>query len=142
MEMPKAPERLRFRCSARTRWSDEDNQHVLNNAIYMTLLEEARFAYFSALGLLAQNQFPFVLAQTNIVFVAPGRGGVEVTLECGTTYIGSTSFTQSYRVRESASGKVWCTAEARLVAWDNQRATKGVITDEFRRAIERFEAQT
>ena len=34
----------------RTRWCDEDNQNVLNNAVYMTLLEEARVAYFLQLG--------------------------------------------------------------------------------------------
>ena len=61
----------RFRCKARTRWSDEDNQNVLNNAVYMTLLEEGRHAYFERLGLLELNHFPFVLAQTNIRFVAP-----------------------------------------------------------------------
>jgi len=34
-------EAIRFRARCRTRWSDEDSQGVLNNAVYLTLLEEA-----------------------------------------------------------------------------------------------------
>ena len=62
MHVPQVPDssRVRFRCRARTRWSDEDNQNVLNNAVYMTLLEEARHAYFGKLGLLEGWHFPFL----------------------------------------------------------------------------------
>ena len=78
MESPKVPAsgELRFRVTLATRWSDEDNQNVLNNAVYMTLLEEARYAYFanlkfilqrlSALGLLA-----FLGAHLWLAFLKP-----------------------------------------------------------------------
>ena len=126
MEMPKVPasESMRFRAQLRTRWSDEDNQCVLNNAVYSTLLEETRYAYFTHLGLLAENHFPFLLAQTNIVFRAPGRGGAEIEAEVATVHLGTSSFTQAYRLRDLARGIVWCEAESRLVAWDNTRAEK------------------
>ena len=103
MHAPQVPEpsRIRFRCKARTRWSDEDNQNVLNNAVYMTLLEEGRHAYFERLGLLELNHFPFVLASCNIRFVSPGRGGADVELEVVTTRLGTSSFEQAYRVRET-----------------------------------------
>jgi acyl-CoA thioester hydrolase len=142
METPKVPPSasMRFRVRLRTRWSDEDNQGVLNNAVYLTLFEETRFAYFTRLGLLSKNQFPFLLAQTNVVFLSPGRGGAEVEAEAATVHLGTSSFTQVYRVRDVASGVAWCEAEARLVAWDNQRGAKmNSMQADFRARMAEFE---
>ena len=143
METPNVPpsDRMNFRVRLRTRWSDEDTQHVLNNAVYSTLFEEARFAYFTKLGLLEDNVFPFLLAQTNVVFLAPGRGGREVEVEVATTHVGTTSCTQLYRVREVESGTVWCEAEARLVGYDGKNRCKAPLSSAFRAAIEKVESR-
>ncbi len=137
MERPNVPlsKDIRFRVTLHTRWSDEDNQAVVNNAVYLTLLEETRHRYFSELGLLEENRFPFVLAQTNISFLRPGRGGVDVVVEAATTHVGQTSFTQAYRVIEKASGAVWCEAEARLVAWDPVKRQRGTMSESFRKKL-------
>ncbi|MBL8804574.1 MAG: acyl-CoA thioesterase [Planctomycetes bacterium] len=141
MHAPQVPEssRIRFRCKVRTRWSDEDNQNVLNNAVYMTLLEEARHAYFEKLGLLDGRHFPFLLAQTLIRFVAPGRGGVEVEIEVVTTRLGDSSVEQSYRVREGAAGAVWCEAQAVLVIYDPKTRRSASMAPTFRAAVAAFE---
>ena len=141
MERPRSlqPAEIRFRVRRRTRWSDEDNQHVLNNAIYLTLFEEARLAYFTELGFVRGNQFPFLLAQTNVLFVAPGRGGVEVEIAARQVELGTTSFTQLYRVSDGASGAVWAEAEARLVLYDPATGAKRAMPEEFRRAIAQLE---
>lgn len=140
METPRVPESssIRFRVTLHTRWSDEDNQGVLNNAVYLTLFEEARHRYFGDLGLMEGAMFPFVLAQTNVVFLAPGKGGVDVVVEAKTISLGKSSFTQVYRVSDTA-GVVWCEAEARLVAWDNGARRKGTMSDGFRQRVAGFE---
>lgn len=125
---------LRSRYRLRTRWSDEDNQAVLNNAVYLTLLEEARHAYFGELGLLVGNRFPFLLAQTNLRFLRPGIGGTEVVVEMATTRLGTRSFEQAYRVAPE-SGEPWAEAEALLVAWDEERRTTRAMTPQFRAAL-------
>lgn len=135
MEIPLVPATPAFEVRLRTRWSDEDNQAVLNNAVYLTLMEEARFAFFSGLGLLGENRFPFLLAQANVVFQAPGRGGAEVVVELTTTHLGTSSFRQAYRVRDAASGKVWCEAEARLVSYDPASGAKRPMDPAFRAAL-------
>lgn len=139
MEAPRVPDSqdLPFRARLTTRWCDEDNQGVLNNAVYLTLFEEARHRYFGALGILVANRFPFLLAQTNVLFVAPGEGGVEVIVELGTTHVGTTSLVQCYRVREAATSAVWCEAEARLVGWDGERRAKAPWSSAFRAALAR-----
>lgn len=141
MHAPQVPEsaRIRFRHKLRTRWSDEDNQNVLNNAVYMTLLEEGRHAYFGRLGLVENNHFPFLLAQTNIRFLAPGRGGVEIEVEVVTTRLGNSSIEQAYRVREAPGGRTWCEAEAVLVTYDARKGASTPMSPLFKRAVADFE---
>lgn len=141
MERPVIPpsEHFRARVRRRTRWSDEDKQSVLNNAVYLSLLEEARYEYFRDLGLLIDEEFPFVLAQTNLRFVSPGRGGALVEIELVTTALGRTSFTQLYRVTDVESGAVLAEAEAVLVCWDGARRCKTEMAAIFREKVAEFE---
>jgi acyl-CoA thioesterase FadM len=141
METPRVPESSALRTHVRlaTRWSDEDNQAVLNNAAYLTLFEEARHRYFAALGLLEGNRFPFLLAQTNVRFLQPGRGGAEVVVELGTTHVGTSSLVQAYRVREVASGAAWCEAEALLVGWSGAARAKAPWSARFAAAVRAHE---
>ena len=141
MHAPQVPDssRIRFRCKSRTRWSDEDNQNVLNNAVYMTLLEEARHAYFGKLGVFDGRHFPFLLAQTLIRFVAPGKGGVDVEIEVATTRLGKSSIEQSYRVRRAPGGEVWCEAQAVLVIYDPATGASAPMQPHFRSAVAEFE---
>jgi len=63
METPRLPAAFALTVPVRARWSDGDLQGVVNNAVYMTLFEEARHAYFTGLQQLEDNHFPFLLAQ-------------------------------------------------------------------------------
>ncbi|HEX9793981.1 MAG TPA: thioesterase family protein [Planctomycetota bacterium] len=141
MESPSVPpaEAMRFRVVLRTRWVDDDRQGVLNNAVYLTLMEEARLAYCGELGLMAaEGAFPFVLAQTNVAFLRPGLGGVQVEVQARTLRLGETSFLQAYRI-VGPGGETWCEARARLVAWDPVGRCKRPLTAAFRASIEAFE---
>lgn len=132
-------EAMRFRFPLRTRWSDEDSMGVLNNAVYLTLLEEGRLRWCERLGLLSGfSGFGFVLAASNLRFLAPGRGGAEVELEMATVALSLKSFTQAYRIRDAA-GTVWLEAAAVMVMWDPARRRAAPMPDEFRRAILRHE---
>ena len=140
MEPPAVPpsDALRFSARVHTRWSDEDNQSVLNNAVYLTLLEEGRHAYFTRLDLLDMNRFSFLLAQTNVRFLSPGRGGVDATLEMSTVHLGNSSFRQAYRVR-GPGGTTWCEAEALLVSWEPTTGASRPMPASFRATIAAFE---
>lgn len=132
-------ERMRFRTRLRTRWVDEDNQGVLNNAVQLTLLEEARLAYFSALDLMDGASFPFVLAQCNLRFVNPGRGAAEIDVALTTVHIGMSSLRQVARVSDAA-GVTWLEADVLLVGWDNKKRTKRAFDDHFKTTVQMFEA--
>ena len=140
MQAPEVPDssRLGFRVRVRTRWSDEDNQGVLNNAVYLTLFEEARHAYFGSLGLLEDNRFPFLLSQTQLRFLSQGRGGEEVEIELATLRLGNSSLEQAYRVR-SLAGEIWAEGRALLVVYDPVNGGSRAMAPEFRAAIARRE---
>ena len=141
MDEPQVPDPADVRCRARlrTRWSDEDTQRVLNNAVYLTLLEEARYTYFSRLGLIEDNHFPFLLAQCNLRFLAPGRGGADVEVQIATVHLGTSSFRQGYRVAAVSGGAIWAEAEALLVCYDPRSGRSVPMASEFRRALQEFE---
>jgi acyl-CoA thioester hydrolase len=147
MHEPEIPTSLRFSAELATRWSDGDVQGVLNNAVYSTLLEEGRYAYFDALGLLERGHFPFLLAQSSLRFLAPGRGGCRVRIELSTTRLGRSSFEQAYRIREAGrgagetDGTIWCEAQARLVCYEPESGRPRPMDPEFRSRIEAFEGQ-
>lgn len=132
MDLPNAPH---FVLETSTRWSDEDNQGVLNNAVYMTLFEEARLAFCRMAGVLEDNHFPFLLAETTVRFVRPGRGGVPVRVELSTLEIGRSSFHHGYRVRGD-DGEVWAEAKAVLVCYDPKTMESRPIPEDLRDALE------
>ncbi len=137
MQNPQVPptSELAFRFPLRTRWSDEDAMGVLNNACYLTLLEEGRLLWCQQLGLLdAAAGFGFVLAATQIRFLAPGRGGSAAELHMRTTHLGTRSLTQVYRLC-GPDGAVWAEAEAVLVIWDAMRRRSAPMPDHFRTAV-------
>jgi acyl-CoA thioester hydrolase len=142
MEVPAIPPSasFRFRTRRRTRWSDEDVQGVVNNAVYLTLFEEARHQYFGDLGLLEEGGFPFVLMQANVRFLAPGRGGAEVEIELLTEELGASSIRQVGRIRDVESGVVLAEGEALLVSWDGAERRKAPTGSGFRAAVLAFEA--
>lgn len=118
-----------------TRWSDEDNQGVLNNAVYLTLFEEARLAFSRMAEVLDdERRFPFLLAETTVRFVKPGRGGERVTVELSTTEVGRSSFRQGYRVKDEG-GVVWAEGEGVLVCYDPETMGSRPIPDDLREAL-------
>ncbi len=142
MERPRIPaaEEFRFRVRLRTRWCDEDNQRVLNNAVYLTLFEEARLAYFSKLGFVRAEPVPVPAgADQRASSSRRARAASRSSSRRARASSARTSFTQCYRVLEAASGTLWAEAEARLVLYDPATGAKRPMEPEFRRAIESLE---
>jgi len=136
MEQPKFPDHPSpHQAFLRTRWVDEDSQGLLNNAIYLTLMEEARYAFFSERGVMRSADFPFVLSQVNVRYLKPGRGASDVLVETCTTHVGNSSFIQNYRTSHRDSGEIWCEAEALLVCVDAQ-GSSCPMSAEFRAVLQ------
>ena len=89
----------RFETEVPLRWVDVDSAGVVNNAVYLSMMEQARYAYFTHLGLMRGHEVPFVLAQASVQWLRPGRMGMDVTVSAATTRLGNSSFEMRYEVR-------------------------------------------
>lgn len=106
----------RFAAETPLRWVDVDSAGVVNNAAYLSLMEQARYLYFTQLGLMDDHVVPFVLAEANVKFLRPGRLGMRVEVAARTSRLGTSSFHMDYEVR--AGEQVLVTATAALVFVD------------------------
>ncbi|HEB52324.1 MAG TPA: acyl-CoA thioesterase [bacterium] len=126
----------RFETEVPLRWVDVDSAGVVNNAVFLSLMEQARYAYFRHLGLLDDHRVPFVLAEANVRFLRPGRLGMNVAVAVATSRLGGSSFDMHYEVR--AGEEVLVEAKAVLVFVDEAtRPTE--IPAPFREAVAQFE---
>jgi acyl-CoA thioester hydrolase len=122
----------RFRVAVPLRWVDVDAEGIVNNAIYLSMMEQARYDYFAALGLLAGGKVPFVLAEVNVRFVRPGRFGMRTEVEVATTRLGNSSFAMDYSVL--GDDQVLATGSAALVFVDGE-LRPCPMPDAFRQAV-------
>jgi acyl-CoA thioester hydrolase len=107
----------RFVTDVPLRWVDTDAEGVVNNAIYLTLMEQARWQYFDHLGLLPDRRLPFVLAEANVKFLRPARIGMKIEVAACTTKLGNSSFEMAYEIR--FQDQVLATGTAALVFVDS-----------------------
>ena len=126
----------RFAANVPLRWVDVDSAGVVNNAVYLSLMEQARYLYFTHLGLLNDHAVPFLLAETTVKFLRPGRLEMKVEVAARVGALGTTSFQMDYEVR--AAEEVLATAHAALV-WVDERMRPVPIPDDVRAAIAQFE---
>ncbi|MEC7584950.1 MAG: thioesterase family protein [Planctomycetota bacterium] len=111
-----AADPFRFATATPLRWVDVDSEGVVNNAVYASLMEQARYRYFDDLGLLEDGRLPFVLAESTIRYLLPGRLGMDLVTAARVTRVGRTSFGMEYEVR--AQDAVLASGSAVLVYID------------------------
>lgn len=127
---------FRFVVDVPLRWVDVDSEGVVNNAVYLSLVEHARFLYFEELGLLQQHRVEFLLAEATVRFKNPGRLGMRTEVAVRTTELGTTSFRMEYEVK--SGDLLLATVSAVLVFVDGQKRPRP-IPDPVRDAITVFE---
>ena len=118
------------------RWVDVDSEGIVNNAVYLSLMEQARFGYFRDLGLLRGGNVPFVLAEANVRFARPGRLGMDVHTAARVVRLGRTSFGMEYEV--AGDGELLAAGRAALVYVDAELRPQPIdaATRECLRAFE------
>jgi acyl-CoA thioester hydrolase len=127
---------FRFVADVPLRWVDVDSEGVVNNAVFLSLMEQARFLYFDHLGLLPDRKVPFVMAEATVTYHRPGRLAMRTTVAVATQSLGRTSFRMVYEVR--GDDDVLATGQAALVFVD--AALRPVpIPDHVREALHGFE---
>ena len=126
----------RYSLDQPVRWKDIDSLGILNNAVYFTLVEQARYGYFTHLELMAGDHFPFLLGETACRFLRPARVHMELRVTARVTRLGNKSFDMEFEVR--CQDALYAQATATLV-WIDDRGKSVPIPATARSVIAEFE---
>ena len=112
------------------RFRDLDSLGHVNNAVFLTYLEEARIAYLVPLGAEASDM---ILARVEIDFRAPLRISDELEIGVRPARIGTKSFDLEYEVH--SGGTLAAEAKTVLVSYDYATRRPVELPESWREAL-------
>ena len=116
------------------RFRDLDPMGHVNNAVFLTYLEQARIAFFEELGVaIGLEDMNMIVARIEIDFRAPVRLGQEVEVGVRATRFGTKSFDLDYEL--TVDGEIVAEARSVQVAYDYGRREPVAIPDEWRQKL-------
>jgi acyl-CoA thioester hydrolase len=133
---------FRFYHPIEVRYGDLDPQGHVNNAKYLTYLEQARISYIRHLNLWEGGSFleiGIILADVQVTFLAPILFGQAVKVGARVTRLGNKSMTMGYEIEDHQSRQILATGSSVLVAYDYDTERTIPIPDHWRRTISEFE---
>jgi len=123
-----------FTHSLQVRFRDCDAMGHVNNAVYLTYLEEARFAYWRTVwgGEMGDPQTPrVILARAEIDYRRAARYGDTLHVRMWLDGLGKTSIRSNYEIVDAA-GAVIASAKSVLVVYDYRKNEPIPISEEIR----------
>ena len=134
---------FRFYHPIEVRYGDLDPQGHLNNAKYLTYMEQARIAYVQHLGLWTGGSFldiGIILAEARLTFKAPIRWGQPIQVGVRVDRLGNKSFDLLYTIEDAQSGSEKANGVTVQVAYDYHTGQTIAIPIEWRETITKFES--
>lgn len=133
---------FRFFHPIEVRYGDLDPQGHVNNASYLTYLEQARIAYIRQLGLWPSDSFldiGIILADAKLTFRSPILFGQPVQVGVRVTRLGNKSLAMDYRLEDGQTGQELATGSTVLVAYNYRSGQTIPIPPKWRETISHFE---
>jgi acyl-CoA thioester hydrolase len=112
------------------RFRDLDSIGHVNNAVYLTYMEQARLAFLSSQGAEVTSM---ILARCEIDFRSQLELGETVEIALTPTRVGTKSFELAYEMR--AGNRLVAEAKTVLVAFDYERGESKPIPDAWRKLL-------
>src|SRR5919109_475292 len=136
-----AMEGFRFVCPQEVSFRDLDVFGHVNNAVYLTYIENARIGYMrDVLGIESLDDLLVIVANVNIDFRSRASLGETLDVGARVSRIGTKSFDMEHEVRGS-DGRLVAAASTTLVTFDYRGNTTMPVPDLWRERIETFEAK-
>ena len=133
---------FRFFHPIEVRYGDLDPQGHVNNACYLTYMEQARIAYIQTLGLWPGGTFldiGIILAEAQVVFNSPILYGQKVRVGVRVSRLGNKSLTMDYLLEDAENGKRLASGSSVLVTYNYRDARSLPIPEDWRKVIAAFE---
>lgn len=131
---------FRFSTTTHVRWRDLDALGHVNNAVYLTYLEQARVQYMRNLGLSFEtlDDVGMILAEVTCTYHSPLSLGEQVTVWVRISDLRNSSFVFEYRM-EGEDGRLAATARSVQVCYDYQSERSLPMPERWREAITAYE---
>ena len=126
-------------------YSDIDAQWHVNNKVFLSYIETARFQYLQAAHLFSGESFlevPFIVADVHVKYLAPIEYTDPVMVSMGITRIGNKSLTMEYVISSPDGSRVYATAETVMVTYDYHAKTSIPVSEQLRKKISDYEGRT
>jgi acyl-CoA thioester hydrolase len=129
---------FRYAKRVEVRFRDCDPLGHVNNAVYATYFELARFGYWrEALAYTRADGFSFIMARVELNYRSQAHAGEELDVAIRVGRIGRSSFTFDYRIVES--GRVVADGSSVQVMFDYAAQKSQPVPDAFRARVSAFE---
>jgi acyl-CoA thioester hydrolase len=127
---------FRHRTAIEVRFRDIDALGHVNNAVFVSYIEQARVRYFaSVLGLDISQRFPLILARVALDYTAPVLLGEPLEVGTRVDWIGRTSFAMAHRLVAGEDRHEVAHSETVIVAYDYGVARPMPVPDAWRAAM-------
>jgi len=134
---------FRFYHPIEVRYGDLDPQGHLNNAKYLTYIEQARIHYIQHLGLWDGGSFlniGMILADVHLTFRSPIHFGQPVRVGVRVSRLGNKSLNMEYQLEDASTGQELARGSTVSVAYDYQEGKTIPLPEIWRNAIAAFES--
>jgi acyl-CoA thioester hydrolase len=131
---------FRFSTRIEVRFRDCDPLGHVNNAVYATYFEVARFGYWrEALGYTRADGFSFIMARVECNYRAQAHAGETLDVRIRVGRIGRSSFTFDYRIVAADDGRLVADGSSVQVMFDYAAQQSRPVPDAFRARVSAFE---
>ncbi|NMC29849.1 MAG: acyl-CoA thioesterase [Pelolinea sp.] len=133
---------FRFFYPVQIRYADLDAQWHVNNARFLTILEQARLSYIRQLGLWDGKSFldlGLIVADVHIAYKAPIELEEEIQVALRVDRIGNKSMTMINEIRNAKDGSLKAQAEVVMVTYDFHSKATIPVPESWRKTITEFE---
>lgn len=124
------------------RYADLDPQGHVNNAKYLTYIEQARVQYIYSLKLWPGGSFldfGVILADAQMTFKSPITFGQAVQVGVRVSRIGNKSITMEYCLEDRSNGKELATGSTVMVTYDYHTQKTIPVPENWRKVIAEYE---
>jgi acyl-CoA thioester hydrolase len=132
---------FRYSHPVEVRFRDCDALNHVNNAVYFTYLEVARFAYWrDVVGDASVSALNFIIAHAECDYRAAAASGERLAVRLAITHLGRSSFTFEYEIA-GQDGRLVATARTVQVMYDYAAGRPMPVPDALRARVEQFERE-
>lgn len=125
-------EEYRLLCPIKVRFRDLDALQHVNNAVYLSYLEEARVEYLrKVLGQSKPGDYAVVVARVEIDYRSAATMDDELVVGTRVSKLGGASFEMDYKIAEKKSGRLIAQAKTVLVGYDHKEKKVSKLPEAF-----------